>query len=107
MATGRLGIANLSAGGDGTSVYTVPSGQFAVVSVNVCNRSNQAVAIRIAAASLDIPAAGEYLEYDTELLGRGVLERTGIIIGAGQKIVVRTSGANVNAVVFGIETSTT
>ena len=107
MATGRLGIANLSAGGNGTSVYTVPSGYFAVVSVNVCNRSNQAVAIRIAAASLDIPAAGEYLEYDTELLGRGVLERTGIIIGAGQKIVVRTSGANVNAVVFGIETSTT
>ena len=107
MATGRLGIANLSAGGNGTSVYTVPSGYFAVVSVNVCNRSNQAVAIRIAAASLDIQADGEYLEYDTELLGRGVLERTGIIIGAGQKIVVRTSGANVNAVVFGIETSTT
>ena len=107
MATGRLGIANLSAGGDSTSVYTVPSGYFAVVSVNVCNRSNQAVAIRIAAASLDVPADGEYLEYDTELLGRGVLERTGIIIGAGQKIVVRTSGANVNAVVFGIETSTT
>jgi hypothetical protein len=106
MATGRLGIADLTAATN-TSVYTVPSGYFAVVSVNICNRSNQAVAVRIAAASLDSPANGEYLEYDTELLGRGVLERTGIIVGAGQKIVVRSTGANVNAVVFGIETSTT
>jgi hypothetical protein len=34
-----------------------------------------------------------------------VLERTGIILGAGQLIVARSSGANVSVVAFGIETA--
>jgi hypothetical protein len=107
MATGRLGTADLTLAGINTTVYTVPSDFFAVVSVNVCNRSNNAQAVRIAASSGNSPLDSEWIEFDVEIGAKGVLERTGIIIGAGQRIVVYSSSTNVSVVVFGIETPTT
>ena len=48
----------------------------------------------------------QWIEYDVELLSKGVLERTGIAMAAGQILVVYSSAVSVNAVCFGIETST-
>jgi hypothetical protein len=105
MATGRLGASDLSSGAL-TSVYTTPTDTYAVASVNLCNRGNQATSIRIAVADAATPTIGEYIEYDTEVLSKGVLERTGIVLAAGQKIVCYASGPNISAVAMGIETST-
>jgi hypothetical protein len=105
MATGRLGASNMSAGSN-TSIYTCPADTYAVASLNICNRGNQATSIRIAVADNATPALGEYIEYEVELLAKGVLERTGIVLAAGQIIVAYTSVANISAVVMGIETST-
>ena len=105
MATGRLGASDMSAGSN-TSIYTCPADTYAVASLNICNRGNQATSIRIAVADNATPANGEYIEYDVELLSKGVLERTGIVLAAGQIIVAYASNANISAVVMGIETST-
>ena len=105
MATGRLGVADLAAATN-TTLYTVPVSTFSVVTVNVVNRGTGPANIRIAIASSATPADSEYVEYDVEIVAKGVLERTGLVLDAGKLIVVRSSATSVSAVAYGIETLT-
>lgn len=105
MATGLLGQAALAATTN-TTVYTVPATTFTVFSVSVLNRGTTAVAIRIALAATATPTNAEYIEYDVTIGANGVLERTGLMMDAGKRLVVYASNANVSVSAFGIETST-
>jgi hypothetical protein len=105
MATGILGTADLAAATD-TTIYTVPANTFGVVTVSLCNRGATSATVRIAVASSGTPSAAEYIEFDSELLAKGVLERTGIVLQAGKVLVVRSNAISVSAVAYGIETST-
>jgi hypothetical protein len=105
MATGILGTSNLSATTN-TTVYTVPASTFAVVTVSICNRSASTISVRLAASTSGSPGVADYLEFGTQILANGVLERSGIVLEAGRVIVAYSSAVDVNVVVTGIETST-
>jgi hypothetical protein len=104
MATGKLGANDLSATTN-TTVYTCPADTYAVVAINICNRGSNATAVRIAVADGDSPGAAEYIEYDSEIFSKNVLERTGLVLAATQRLVVYSTQASVSAVVVGIETA--
>lgn len=106
MATGRLGTANITAAATETTVYTVPSNNFTMCTISICNRGNSEAAIRVALSSSSTPTDDEWIEYNVDIGGHGVLERTGVLLSAGQRIIVWTSAPNVSVVVYGVETST-
>ena len=104
MATGRLAAEDLTSA-TLTTVYTVPEDTYTVATLNLCNRGADSSFVSVAIATTDSPDVGEYVEFETTLLSKNILERTGIVISADQRIVVLSSEANVSAVVVGIETS--
>ena len=110
MANGILGSADLAAT-TYTGVYLVPEDTFSVVTVSICNKNSSSITVRLAVAKTDplgatLPAADDYLEYETEILPNGVLERTGIVIDASRQVYARSSAANTAVMVYGIETAT-
>lgn len=105
MATGILGRQDLAAGAD-TTLYVVPADTFAVITVSLANRDTQNRAVRVAISDSATPDNADFIEYDTALIGNGVLERAGLVVDAGKYVIVRSNSTAVSAVAYGIETPT-
>jgi len=105
MAYGRLAKSNPIADTI-TTVYTCPAGFFSVITVSLLNYTDSATTFKLSVVETAnaSPIVSDFLEYDTVLSSKNIIERSGIVLGAGQKIVVSspTSGCIIN--VYGIET---
>jgi len=109
MASGRLNISNAAVqlGSTNTTLYIVPTGNYAVFNVSLTNTSASAVTIQLALTTSASPQTQDWIEYGTTIQPKGVFERTGLVLQAGMYVVGLASSASViNATVYGIETST-
>lgn len=102
MASGRLGVAALAANTD-TTVYTVPAGTIASCNVALVNRGTTDAVCNVAFATSGTPTTAEFVEFGVKIPANGILERTAIVAGAGERVVVRSSTANVTVRVHGFE----
>jgi hypothetical protein len=108
MATGRL-YTPTQLGTGNTTIYIVPNSTYSVCNVSLTNTSSSPVTIRLAISTAAAPTSPgpEWIEWDTTIVAKGVFERTGLVLSPNLYLVALAStGAVVNATVYGIETAT-
>lgn len=86
-----------------SAVYTVPTSRRATVNINCCNVGQVPAKVRLAIGSNTAPADSEWIEWDAAIDPSGVLERTGIVLSAGQKLFAYSDTGSVTVNVWGIE----
>ena len=103
MSNGRLSAKLLEATTN-TVVYEVPIDKTTTsCTINLCNTGNTQSIVNVAISLQSVPIAGEYIEYGVSIPAKGVIERSGIVLSAGQKLVAHATDNNINASVWGYE----
>jgi hypothetical protein len=103
MSTGVLGAYALTSKTN-QAIYVNNNDKASIVTVNFNNRNNVSILVRIAiSTNATLPLASEYVEYDAQINGHGVLERAGLAIGPGQYVVVYSDNPNTSAQCWGVE----
>jgi hypothetical protein len=103
MSTGILST-NLLALNTDTLCYTVPAGKIASFTVSICNQSPSSDArVDVALTTLGSSTANTYIEFNAVVPVSGVLERSAIVLAAGETVRVKSTNSNTSVVIFGIE----
>ena len=103
MASGLKGTSKPSGNTD-TTLYTV-SGSACVVNISACNNHNtntDDVEIYIVPTGQS-KGMQHAIEVDTTLAGKAVIERTGIVMGVGDFIVVNSQNGTTSFNVWGVD----
>ena len=103
--SGRLGAAELSAN-TWNNVYECPTNRkYASIKVHIINRSSSDAMIDIALSSGDgiTIETDSSIEYQTMIVPKGSIERSGIVVANGTKIMARSDINDLTCQVHGIE----
>ena len=105
MASGLKGTSKPSGNTD-TTLYTV-SGSACVVNISACNNhaSNSDDVEIYVVPSGQTKGMQHAIEVDTTLAAKGVIERTGIVMGVGDFIVVNAQNGTTSFNVWGMDLS--
>lgn len=104
MSSGRLAQGSLTANA-GLVLYTVPDGYYSSVSLNILNTGGSACTYDLAVLNVDVstPVANDYFELEMPIAGKNVVERTGVVLGEGQSLYIKSSASTLTVNVYGIE----
>jgi len=104
MFAGVLGTADLTANVY-AAVYRNLKDRSSAVTINVCNRSGATGRLDIAiSTSSSTPSTSELLVSQSIFYGNEVIEKLGVLVPSGEYVLVRSTIANVSAVVYGVQT---
>jgi hypothetical protein len=103
MASGILGTQQSLASATLTTIYTVPASTVSYLNLNIVNTNATPVNVRVALSATDTPTPAEYIEYNAQIAGYGILERTGIALQATKKVVAFSDTTGVSVSVYGVE----
>ena len=101
--SGILGTHDLT-GGVTQSIYQCDTDQFTTANISICNRHNVAITINVAITDTvnTFDDSSMYIEYETEIKPKGVLERTAVVVPTTKFITVLSSHDAVSAVAWGV-----
>lgn len=103
MASGLMAAVDLTTTAV-TEIFVSPAGAVCSISVAATNRSaTDSAKVSFALTNGQVPTDANWIEFNTTIEPSGVLERNGIVVGAGQKVFAKTDKTGVNVLVFGYE----
>lgn len=100
---GRLASTDITNAATNVQLYTPTSSKTGSVTVCFTNRNSSNAKVRLALTTSTSVTADAYLAYDVTVYPNENYERSGIVVGSGQYLYVRSDVISVNAVVFGYE----
>lgn len=101
--SGKLGSAALAADTT-TTVYTVPASTVVTLNIALVNRGGDPAKVRVAITDSVNPGDADWIEYDATIPGPGgVMERTALVAGAGENIIIHSDVGTISARIHGFE----